>query len=92
MNLEKDTYLYDNLPAIGRIESAMIRDHPRKLWDILIVVPWTELVKARHGDEKLRAKPGFVAAHPVKNQMLVFPAPDKDYEARIRYYPPLQEM
>lgn len=92
MRLEKDKYLYDNMPEMGRIQSALVISSTSRFWNALCVAPWNEIISMRNRTRKPDGIPTFLAYLENKHQIMVFPTPDEDYDLRIRYYPPLQEI
>ncbi len=89
---------YD-LPPIGQIVGMVIDERrlsPDGVWVRLIMVAPAELVRMQAENRKpgapdVRGCPTYFALFGA--QMIhVFPAPDREYEARLRFYPPMEEI
>lgn len=94
MDLKPDLDSYE-LPAIGQMRGVSLDTGTE--WRDLLELDLRILLRMRamsasKDDGSVRGLPVYFALAPVADRMLFFPAPDRDYRARVRFYPPAQEV
>lgn len=84
------------LDSVGMIQSIVINPHEPAHALLLDQVSIWEInnfrSKARVSGHDARGFPTYWAVTPRLDRLEIFPVPNRDYEAEIKFYPPLEEM
>jgi len=87
-----------SIPKIGKLVNIVVSDPKRSgLFMVLSAMEMPDLIKVRAATRErwcgseARNLPRFYALAPTGDRLELYPVPDKPYDCRIRYYPPIEE-
>ncbi|MDE2101428.1 MAG: hypothetical protein KGL39_29545 [Patescibacteria group bacterium] len=92
MKLEPGKNWYP-LPPVGSLQGVIVDGRFMvEQVDLRDIVRLRQAYRTKFPGADLRAFPTHVALAPTLDRLEFFPCPDKAYEARVRFFPPLQEI
>lgn len=78
-------------PKIGLFDSAALSDTRLRCLINLLRIRWNEMMKLELKYPKPLATPAYFYICEAERKLIVYPAPDKNYNLKLRFYPPMVE-
>jgi hypothetical protein len=95
MKLEVGKTEYDVAEPIGLVLGVLVGDEwesaPTR-WHVLDLMHFHQVEQLRAQMKDHPGRPRYVAKVPERDRLILAPPPDKPYELKLRFYPPVREI